>query len=123
MNTKNYLTLAGIVGVVYGLAFFLFPEQSQSFYGLSDQSNELAIRMQRFFGGSIIAMGFLGLMARNASASVGRKAVLGGLSVFFILNLVQIGMWLAKDAPTFSFVDAVVTLVLGIGAVYFYRKE
>jgi NO-binding membrane sensor protein with MHYT domain len=123
MNTKNYLTVAGVVGVIYGLAFFFFPEQAQSFYGIDDQSNELAVRMQRFFGGSIIAMGFLGLMARNASESIGRKAVLGGLSVFFILNLVQIGMWLAQDAPTFSYVDAVVTLVLGAGAIYFYRKE
>ncbi len=126
MNVKNYLTVSGVLGILYGLFFFLGTDQVAEMYQNTELANSLAKLMFKFFGISILASGIMAIMARNASRSIGRTAILYYMAVsqilFLIMNLVQLGNE-SSVTTTNNYIDLVVNLILGAGALYFILKD
>jgi len=125
MSIKTFFTIAGVIGLIYGLFFLLIPEKAHEIYGISDMMTEHSIRFQRFFGGSIIASGLMALMARTAQPSIALRAILLFMVVFFLVNVLLIGQWLLNGGPNIGIVDMVVTggLLVGSGLLFYSNKH
>jgi hypothetical protein len=124
MNVKNYFTLAGIVGILYGALFFFATDKASELYSNAELSNELSVVLAKFLGASVLAAGIMVILARNASKSIGRTAILYYMAVSQILYLILniMGMT-AAAAGSMNYADLIVNIILGFGAVYFILKE
>ncbi|MHC4854736.1 MAG: hypothetical protein ACYTF5_22285 [Planctomycetota bacterium] len=124
MNVKNFLTLAAVVSLVYGLPYFLSPQGSANVYGYGEVTTPLSNLVLQFFAISMIATGVMCFIARNAERSVGRSAVLWYIAVSQLLFLyMDIRTMLAGDEGGMNYVDLVVNVVLGFGALYFISQD
>ncbi len=57
MNSKLYLTIAGIIAILYGIGFVLIPEKMGDLYGVPyDPHSVLNIQ---FFGASPLGLGVI----------------------------------------------------------------
>jgi uncharacterized protein YjeT (DUF2065 family) len=124
MNVKNFLTLAGVVSLLYGLWFFLGPQQAANVYGYGAITTDLSNLVLRFFGITLIAAGVMCFVARSAERSPGRTGVLSFLAVSQLLFLyMDIRTMFAGDEGAMNYLDLVVNVVIGFGAVYFIMQD
>ncbi len=63
MDTKLYLTIAGIIAILYGIGFLLIPEQLNVLLG--GLSEPHVIYAQRVFAGAALAWGLILWFARD----------------------------------------------------------
>ena len=83
MNLKTLFVFSAIVTLVFGILFIIIPTQTYSWYGIS---SGIALNyMGGLFGAALIAIGLISWLARGASESDARKAIV--LS-FFIADLI-----------------------------------
>lgn len=125
MNTQNYLTLAGVVGLAYGLWFLLAPQHASAVYGSADAATDLSYLILHFFAISLTAGGVMALAARSAEKSIGRTAIFYYLAVSHILYLIANVRGIAggADEGIMGYVDVVVNVIIGLGAVYFIMQD
>ena len=124
MNVKNYLTLAGIIGLIYGLWFFLIPDQAAECYGMAEAQTDMSRVLLKFLGATVLAGGVLALAGRGASKSIGRTAILYYMAVSQLLYLFLNIMGLSAGASgTMNYIDLIVNVILGFGAVYFILQD
>jgi len=86
MKLKTLLVLTALFGIVFGLAYLLFPKYLLDFFGVG--KTDAVIMTSRFFGGSIFGYGVLAWSARNASGSQTRRAIKLALFIAFLIGLV-----------------------------------
>ena len=83
MSLKTLFVISAVVSLVFGVLFVIIPDQVYSWYGVN---GDLQLNyMGGLFGAALIAIGLVAWLARNASDSDARKAIV--LS-FFIGDLV-----------------------------------
>jgi len=117
MDTKLYLTIAGVVAILYALGFLLLPVQVSLFF--SDFAEPRAVLDLRFCGAAVLAWGLIVWFARefrdwHAVRSVLIASVVG-LAVNVIINVWgTVQGWLNSNA----WGTTVVLLLLLIGGVY-----
>ena len=114
MDTKLYLTIAGVVAILYALGFLLLPVQVSLFF--SDFAEPRAVLDLRFCGAAVLAWGLIVWFARDfrdwhAVRSVLIASVVG-LAVNVIINVWgTVQGWLNSNA----WGTTVVLLLLLIG--------
>ncbi len=86
MNIKAQMTAIGILGIVFGLAYLVAPATLLGFFGL--QASPAAAYAARFFGGSAIGWGVLGLTARGVPGRAGLGAIAGAFFLTFLIGMV-----------------------------------
>ncbi len=125
MTTKNFLSIYGILILLYGILFLFLPDQAYELYGLSGESTPLATNLLGGLGGTFIAAGIMAFLARDASASRGRKAILVFIALSSAIFLVRNIMGLAGGASfgTMSYVDLILQALFTIGGGYLVTKE
>ncbi len=124
MNVKNFLTLAVVVNLFYGLWFFLAPQGAANVYGYGAVTTPLSNLILQFLGITFIAAAVMCLVARKADKSSGRTAVLSFLAASEMLFLyMDIRTMLAGDEGSMNYLDLAVNVVLGFGALYFIVQD
>lgn len=124
MNVKNFLSIYAIIILLYGILFLFLPNQAYEIYGSVSQKTALATNILQGLGGVFISAGVMAWLARNASASHGRRAILAFIALGNLIFLIRGIMAMAGGNVTnMSYVDLIVQLVFAAGAIYFLSKE
>lgn len=77
MKLSALLAVAGVVAIVFGLAFVLVPGQLMSYYGLNVGDATL-FYIARLFGAALVGIGLMNWSARSSEASGARSAIVMG---------------------------------------------
>jgi hypothetical protein len=124
MTVRNFLTVAVVINLGYGLAFFLAPQGSAEVYGYGAMTTPLTNLLVQFFGITFIATAVMCLVARSADKSTGRTAVLYFIAVSQLLFLyMDIRTMIAGDEGAMNYFDLAVNIVFGFGALYFILQD
>jgi hypothetical protein len=125
MTAKNFLSLYAIIALIYGIVFLFLPGTAYDLYGLADQSSPLSTNLLGGLGGLFIAGAIMGWLARDASISRGRKAILVFITLSSAIFLIRNIMGLAGGASfgTISYIDLIVQALFTIGGGYLVMKE
>ncbi len=122
MNVKNFLSVYAIAVLIYGILFLFMPAKAISMYG--GESNPLLVNAIQGLGSLFIPAAIMAWLAREASASYGRRAILAfiGLSslIFAIRNIMAMG---GGATTTQTTIDLVIQVVFAAGGLYFLSKE
>ena len=118
MSLSLLMTINAIVAAVFGIAFVVAPGQAASLYGVTadPQFRYLA----QLFGSALVGFAVLTWVARNATASDARKAIVLALFVSNALGFVLalIGQ-LGGVMNTMGWSTVVIYLLLALGFGYF----
>jgi len=120
MSIQRWMTTIGVFGVVFGLGYLLFPAPLLAFFGIGT-SPSVAFAA-RFFGGSTLGWGVLGLTARGVPGRAGLGAIAGAFAFSFGVGTI-LAAWgaLSGSLNVFGWVAAALFLVftLATGAYRF----
>ncbi len=122
MSTRLYLTIAGVVAIIYGLAFLVFPIQTSLF--LSSFAEARSIWYLRFCGAAVLAWGLIGWFARDFKDWLAVRAVLIATAIGIALNLL-LTIWATAEGwlNANSWGTAVILALLLAGALYHLSKK
>ena len=123
MKLKTLMIINAIVAIVFGVIFVIVPAQVYSLYDIT--ANEQLIYMGRLFGGTLIGFALLTWMARNATDSDARRAIVLALFISecigFIVTLIgQINN--VVNVLGWSSVAIYLLLALGFGYFQFFKN-
>ena len=120
MKLKTLMIINTIVAIVFGVTFVIVPAQVYSLYDIT--ADEHLIYMGRLFGSALIGFAVLTWMARNATDSDARKAIVLALFIsdcigFAVALIGQLGN--VVNALGWSTVAIYLLLALGFGYIQF----
>lgn len=122
MKLKTLMIINAIVAIVFGVTFVIVPAHVYSLYDIT--ADEQLIYMGRLFGGTLIAFSLLTWIARNATESDARRAIVYALftadCIGFVVTLIgQINK--VVNALGWSTVVIYLLLALGFGYFQFFK--
>ena len=119
MKLSTLMVINAVISAVFGIAFVLIPWQVLALYG-SNESIPAFNYMGQLFGVSLVTIAVLSWLARNAEASVARKAIVLaffiGDSIGFIIALIA---QLGNVVNTVGWSTVAIYLLLALGFGYF----
>ena len=122
MNVKNFLSVYALAVLIYGILFLFMPAKAISLYG--GESNPLLVSAMQGIGSVFIPAGIMAWLARDASASFGRRAILAFIGLSSLIFAVRNIMAMSGGASTTqSTIDLIVQIVFAAGGLYFLTKE
>ena len=119
MKLNTFLSIAGILALLFGLAFLFVPVQTMAMYGVTlDISGQY---VARYLGSAFLGLGVLNWSARNAKSNDGgvRAIIMGGviLSITgFIASLFDV---FTGPGNNFVWSTVVIYFFLMLGYGYF----
>ena len=122
MKLKTLMTINAIVAIVFGVTFVIVPAQAYSLYDIT--ANEQLVYMGQLFGAALIGFALLTWMARNATDSDARRAIVLALfiadGIGFVVALIgQLSN--VVNALGWSTVAIYLLLALGFGYFQFFK--
>lgn len=118
MNLKTLFVITAIVSLVFGILFIVIPDQLYSWYGIG--SNTALNYIGGLFGAALLAVGLTSWLARNASESDARKAIVLaffiGDGIGFIIALVA---QLNNVVNSLGWLTVALYFLISIGFAYF----
>ena len=122
MKLKTLMIINAIVAIVFGVAFVIVPAQVYSLYDVTP--NEQLKYMGQLYGAAIIGFALLTWMARNATDSDARRAIVLALficnGICFIVALIgQLSN--VVNALGWSTVAIYLFFALGFGYFQFFK--
>ena len=118
MKIGTYLSISGILSLIFGLEFLLLPEFSVKQYGVPAEPHLLMLG--RYFGGTLVAYGVIFWLARSTRDQVALRALLLGAVVGnFIGLLISVWAWFAGLQNAMAWSSVVIYGLLLVGAAYF----
>jgi hypothetical protein len=118
MNAKQYLTIAAVLAVIYGIGFLVIPGRLLILYGTPDPDPHIVLTAQ-YFGVALLSLGLIVWFVRNCADNATIRGVLIasviGDVVGFLLTLWGITQG-TLNASGWSTV--VIYGLLAIGALY-----
>jgi hypothetical protein len=119
MKLSTMMIINALVAAVFGVAFVLVPSQTISLYGV-EEASEILILISRLMGAAFIGFAVLTWLARNASDSDARRAIVLALIVSdgigFIAALIA---QLADVVNSLGWSTVAIYLLLALGFGYF----
>jgi hypothetical protein len=103
--------IGGVAALVFGLALFVSPESMLAGFGLA--TPVAAKVLSRDVGATLIGLGVINWMARNASGETLRALLVGNVVVQALELLVNAYEIAVQDLPTQAAPGLVIHLVLG----------
>jgi len=118
MKLKTLMTINSIVAIVFGVTFVIVPTQAYSLYDIT--ADEQLIYMGRLFGSALIGFALLTWLARNATDSDARRAIVLALFIADAIGFVValIGQ-LSSVVNTVGWSTVAIYLLLAFGFGYF----
>ncbi|TME64799.1 MAG: hypothetical protein E6I54_04880 [Chloroflexi bacterium] len=111
MSPRLALMIGGIAAVLFGLALFVSPESMLAGFGVA--TPVAAKVLARDVGATLIGLGVINWMARNASGEVLRALLVGNVVVQALELLINGYEVVVGDLPTQAAGGLVIHLVLG----------
>ena len=103
--------IGGVAAVVFGLALFVSPESMLAGFGLATPA--AAKVLSRDVGATLIGLGVINWMARNAAGDALRALLVGNVVVQALELLINGYEIVVQDLPTQAAPGLVIHLVLG----------
>ncbi|MBA7573436.1 hypothetical protein ES708_15233 [subsurface metagenome] len=118
MKLKTLMIINAIVAIVFGVTFVIVPAQAYSLYDIT--ANEQLVYMGQLFGAALIGFALLTWMARNATDSDARRAIVLALfiadGIGFVVALIG---QLSNVVNAFGWSTVAIYLLLALGFGYF----
>ena len=111
MSPRLALMIGGVAGVVFGLALFVSPESMLA--GFGPATPVAAKVLSRDVGATLIGLGLINWMARNAAGEALRALLVGNVIVQALELLINGYEIVVGDLPTQAAGGLVIHLVLG----------
>ena len=121
MSPRLALMIGGVAGVVFGLALFVSPESMLTGFGLSAPA--AAKVLSRDVGATLIGLGVINWMARNATGDALRALLVGNVVVQALELLINAYEIVAQELPTQAAPGLLIHLVLGAVFVLAMRSS
>jgi hypothetical protein len=118
MKLSMFLSIVGVVAILFGIGFVLAPAQVLAQYGITaDQSVAF---ISRFFGVALINVGLIVWFARNIIDPLGRRSiVLAGLIADILGLLVALQGQIDGLANALGWSTVLIYGLFAIGFAYF----
>jgi hypothetical protein len=118
MKLRTFLSVVGVISILFGIGFVAAPAEVLAQYGVTP--DRYTIFMSRFFGGTLIQVGLLLLLARSIVDSLGRRAiVLSGLVGMIIGFFVSLNGQMNGVVNALGWSTVVLYALFAIGFAYF----
>lgn len=121
MNTRTYFSVAGAIGIIFGLGYLLVPVQAGGLIFKFDSPT--AILFGRFIGAYLLMWGAIAFVLRNSSDKQSLRGVLQvtvlGHVITIVLFLIGINSGLAS---VYGWGNVILSAVLGVGAIYYLPR-
>ena len=76
MRLRTLLLIGGLLGLVFGLAFLLFPQATLRLYGVAP--DPAIVLMSRFFGAALVQIGLVLYLIRDVGDPRTQRGVVMG---------------------------------------------
>jgi hypothetical protein len=124
MRLRTLLLLGGSLGLVFGLAFVLFPQATLRLYGV--EPDPAIVLMSRFFGAALLQIGLVLFLIRDVGDPRTQRGVvlgsfIGSLAGFVVALTGQ--FWDVVNRLGWSTVAIYGFLMLGYGSFIFGRPR
>lgn len=118
MKCSTFLSVSGILGIVFGLGFLLAPEAVGPLYGMPVEVHTMM--MDRYFGGSLLWVGLISWLVRGVRDDATVRAVLQAGTVGNLAGLL-ISAWAALTGVlnALAWSSAAIYALMLLGCVYF----
>ena len=117
MDTKMYLTIAGIIAILYGVGFLLIPEQLNVLWG--GLSEPHVIYAQRAFAGAALAWGLILWFARDfRDWDAVRGVLIGTIVGLVVVTIASAWATIQGLQNTLSWSNPILGILLLLGALY-----
>jgi hypothetical protein len=118
MKLSTFLSIVGVVAILFGIGFVAAPADVLSQYGIS--ADRYLVFISRFFGGALINLGLLLWFARNIVDPLGRRSiVLAGLIGDVIGFFVALQGQMNGDVNALGWSTVVIYGLFALGFAYF----
>jgi Ca2+/Na+ antiporter len=123
MKLGTFLSISGVIAIVFGVAFVAVPAQMLSLYGITP--NAATILMSRFFGATLLDVGLVIFLARMVTDPTAQRAIVVGSLVGSLVGLcVAVYGQLSGIVNSLGWSSVVIYLLLTVGYAYFvYAKD
>jgi hypothetical protein len=123
MKLNFFITIAAIIGFIFGLGFLLIPDFVMGLYG--DTLDPHFRFVCRYFGDALLGLAVTWWAARNTESleAIVKAGLLGGL-VFSVLGFV-VSLWNALSGidNNFVWINPIIFAFLTAGFARFYFKK
>lgn len=118
MKLNTYLTIAGALGILFGVTFLLAPQITLPLYGMPADPH--TVLLTRYFGATLAWVGLFSWLARNVRDGAALRAILQA-SVLGNLAGALISIWAALSGlqNAMGWSSVVIYVLLLLGALYF----
>jgi hypothetical protein len=86
MKLETFLTIAAVIAIAFGLAFFIAPARMLTQYGIP--ASVAVIIMSRFFGATLLNIGFVLFLTRRATEPAVRLGIVRGSLMGAVIGLI-----------------------------------
>jgi hypothetical protein len=118
MKLSAFLSVVGVVGILFGIGFVAVPVDLLAQYGVT--ADRYTALMSRLFGAALIDLGLLVWLARSIVESIGRRAiVLAGLIGNVIGFVVALQAQLNGVANALGWSTVLIYALFAVGFGYF----
>jgi len=123
MNSKNILSVVGIIALIEGIGFYLGAEAitKSAFKELTGNALEIGTLMHQVLGSVIIGFGILVLLIRNANVETAKKALNGvGFANVIFLAVGLKHLFTSQAQPPFPAL-ALMVIIAGVSFFTAYK--
>jgi hypothetical protein len=86
MKLETFLTIAAVIAIAFGLAFFVSPARVLTQYGIV--ANVAVVIMARFFGATLLNIGFVLFLVRHVTEPAIRRGIVRGSLIGAVIGLI-----------------------------------
>jgi nitrate reductase gamma subunit len=86
MKLEKFLTIAAVIAIAFGLAFFVAPARMLTQYGIG--ASAAVVIMTRFFAATLLNIGFVLFLTRRATEPAIRMGIVRGSLMGAVLGLI-----------------------------------
>ena len=123
MNLKNLFTASALVAILLGLGLILVPVPLMT-ARIGYPPDVLTAHVARQFGTALLAAGVISWMARHATDSSARNAIVIGLSLLYTLLPIETAISIPRGSESAEgFVLVIVFGLLAVGFILIGRPR
>jgi hypothetical protein len=124
MRLRTLLSIGGLLGLVFGLAFLLFPQATLRMYGVAP--DPAIVLMSRFFGAALLQLGLVLYLIRDVADPRTQRGVVLGSFIGSVAGLVVAltgQFWDVINRLGWSTVAIYGFLAVGYGSLIFGKSR
>jgi hypothetical protein len=122
MKIASFLTILGVIAVVFGLSFTLAPELSLKQYGTPTDPHH--VLLARYFGSTLLAFGLVPLLGRNVRDDAALRVILQAGAVGNAIGL-ALSAWAATSGlqNAMAWSSVLIYGILLLGQIYYLSSQ